>query len=152
MSLCSCFQIPGRDPQEAYQRRFNVCKPPGLQQESLGPFRPEVSRECPRPRGCPRECPKGCRRPFGPPSSGVSKKCSETVPLGVQGTPKTFGHSGVGAQRASGTCLQPSDTPSNTPFSGAPSGTLPRDTSGPKGPRNPCTVAAKIIAPEKLFI
>ena len=45
-----------------------TCNPAGLLQESLGPFGPEVSPECPRKWGvsegkCPTGCPQG---PSGP--------------------------------------------------------------------------------------
>ena len=43
------------------------CEPPGLLQESLGPFGPEVSPEC------PRECPR---------KRGVSEAVSDGVSLG----------------------------------------------------------------------
>ena len=89
------------------------CDPPDLLQESLGPFGPEVSRECPRKRGCPRECPKGLR-------SGVPRVSPE-CPGHLFDTPGTL----------SGTFWTP-------PFSGTPSGHS-RYTSGPKGPRDSCS-------------
>ena len=80
-----------------------LCEPSGLLQESLGLFRPEVSREC--PLGClwgpsspalrsvqkvSRECP------------GVSKKVSQTL-RDALGT--LFGHSGARGSKG------PKDTP-----------------------------------------
>ena len=65
------------------------CEPPGLLQESLGPFGPEVSPECsPPPKSVPRK--RG-----GSPGSGVSKKCPERVP-GVSGTEAPVAGRGVG--------------------------------------------------------
>ena len=56
------------------------CEPPGMLQESFGPFGPEVSPECPRKRGVSEGV-----------SDGVSKKRPESVP-GVSET--LFWHSG----------------------------------------------------------
>ena len=101
------------------------CNPPGLLQESLGPFGPEVSREC------AWSVPRGVSGALRAPGSGVSKKC----PRSVRDTFLTLGgHSRdtfldtleFGARRAPET----------------PRGTLPghcRDTSGPKGPRDSCS-------------
>ena len=100
------------------------CNPPGLLQESLGPFGPEV----------PEECPSGCL--WGPsgPGPGVSKKCPESVPGVLKRCPghstdtlrTLFGHSAAWAQRFP-------DTPRRTPR-----GTL-LGHFGPEGPRDSCS-------------
>ena len=76
------------------QNHCSGCNAPGLLQESLGPFGPEVFREC----------PSGCLR-----GSRVSKQWPESVP-GV--SKRCPGHSGghSGAQGAKG----PRDTPKDT--------------------------------------
>ena len=99
----------------------DICNPPDLLQESLRPFGPEVSREC----------PSGCLQGPSGPGSGVSKKCPESLP----GVSKRY-------PRHSGDTL-------GTLFghSGAPGPEGPRrhreghsrDTSGPKGPRDSCS-------------
>ena len=50
--------------------RAELSNSPGLLQESLGPFGPEVSQECPCPRK--RGCPRGCLR--------RTQKCPKSVP------------------------------------------------------------------------
>ena len=83
-----------------------LCNPPGLLQESLGPFGPEVSREC----------PSGCL--WGPSGPGLRsvQKVSRECPRSVK---KVSRHSGdtLGAlfgQRGARGPKRPRDTPSPT--------------------------------------
>ena len=78
---------------------YSLRIPPDLLQESLGPFGPEVSRECPRrcPRkwGCQRECPKGCPRPRAPECPKSVPRVSPECPGHLFDTPGTLsGHFG----------------------------------------------------------
>ena len=69
----------------------HLCNPPGLFLESLGPFGPEVSREC--PSGCLRG-PLGpglrsVQKVFRECPPGVSKRCPDTPgPKGPKNTPR----------------------------------------------------------------
>ena len=119
-----------------------ICDPAGLLQESLGPFGPEVSLEC------PRECPR---------KRGVSEGVSDGVFPGllqsVQKVPRECPRSGrdtfltlrdtlgtlFGHSRSPGARNTPSDTPSDTPRFRGHSRGHSGETSGPKGPRDSCS-------------
>ena len=98
----------------------NACNPPGLLQESLGPFGPEVSREC--PSGVSLGVSLG---PFGP----RAPECPKSVP---RVSPECPGHLFDTPGTLSGHFL-------DTPEPGArrapetPRGTLPGHF-GPEGP------------------
>ena len=69
-----------KKPEKILRARAQSCNTPGLLQESLRPFGPEVSREC------LGSVPRGVSGALRAPGSGVSKKCPESVPR-VSGTP-----------------------------------------------------------------
>ena len=130
-------------------RSRQTCDPASLLQESLGPFGPEMSREC--PRECPRKWGVSERvsdgvfpGPFGPrapecPKSvpRVSAECQKGVPDTLRTLSGHFlGTLERGARRAPGTPRR--TLLEHPPFSGTLSGTL-GDTSGPKGPRDSCS-------------
>ena len=100
-----------------------------------------VPGSVPENGGCPTECPTGCLRgPSGPGLRSVrwqmvSRECPRSVRdtfLTLRGHSRdTFGHSRAQA---------PGDTPSGTPSDTPPVfGDTPRDTLGPKGPRDSCS-------------
>ena len=97
------------------------AKPPGLLQESLGPFGPEVSREC--PSGC-LWCPSG-------PGLRSVQKVSRECPRSVRDTFLTL----RGRSRDTFWTLRSpgSEGPQKHPEEHS------RDTSGPKGPRDSCS-------------
>ena len=98
-----------------------VCNAPGLLQESLGPFGPEVSREC----------LSGCLRgPSGPGLRSV-QKVSRECPRSVKKVSRTLrGHSRV----TFWTLRRPGpEGPQRHPEGHS------RDTLGPKGPRDSCS-------------
>ena len=95
----------------------SACNPAGLLQESLGPFGPEMSPECPRVSECPRKwgVSEGVSDgvspgPFGPRSvQKVSRECPRSVKKvsrthrGHSGdTLKNFGHSGARGPKGPG--------------------------------------------------
>ena len=102
---------------------FFFCDPPGLLQESLGPFGPEVSQECPRECAWKRGVSGGVSDgvspgPFGP----RAPECLKSVP---RVSPECLGHLFDTPETLSGHFL-------DTPEPGArrapetPSRTLPR--------------------------
>ena len=104
-----------------------------------------VSRSVPENRGVSESVPRSVSGALRAPGSGVSKKCPESVP-GVSkrclrhsgdtlGT--LFGHSGTRGPKGPGDT--PWDTLGDTPVFGDTLGDTPGDTSGPKGPRDPCS-------------
>ena len=104
-----------------FTKFFWSCNPPGLLQESLGPFGPEVPREC------PGSVPRGVSGALRAPGSGVSKKC----PRSVRDTFLTLrGHS----RDTFWTLWSPGpEGPQRHPEGHS------RDTSGAKGPRDSCS-------------
>ena len=112
-------------------------------QESLGPFRPEVSLEC--PRECPRkggasegECPTGCLQgPSGPGLRGVQKvfrECPRSF-LTLQGHSRDTFRTLRSPEPEVGPHRHPvGHSLGHPPFSGTLLGTL-RGHFGPEGPK-----------------
>ena len=118
---------------------------PGLLQESLGPFGPEVvsPRVSPKTGGVRGSVRRGVSRAFRPPSSGVSKKCPESVPRVSKRCPghfgdtlgTHFGHSGALGPKGPGDT--PSDTFSDTPrFRGHSRYEVDYPLEAPERPKN----------------